>query len=84
MEYACVLCHGKAITSGHLPADFIRLHARGMPLSAACSSEGEESETIRKALKKTSGNKSRAAGILGISRRTIYRKIEKYGIHASV
>ncbi|OQA51828.1 MAG: global DNA-binding transcriptional dual regulator Fis [Candidatus Omnitrophica bacterium ADurb.Bin292] len=33
---------------------------------------------IRETLKETRGNKSKAAEKLGISRRTLYRKIEEY------
>ena len=39
-----------------------------------------EKEYIRKALEEMRGNKSLAAKKLGISRRTLYRKIEEYGI----
>src|SRR5205823_6477891 len=36
-----------------------------------------ESEQIRKVLAATGGNKSRAAQILGIERKTLYRKLER-------
>lgn len=39
-----------------------------------------ESEQIRKVLAATGGNKSRAAKILGIERKTLYRKLERMGI----
>ncbi len=39
-----------------------------------------ESELIRKTLEKCSGNKSLASQCLGISRKTLYEKIERYGI----
>ncbi len=38
---------------------------------------GAESEQIRKVLAATGGNKSRAAQILGIERKTLYRKLER-------
>jgi transcriptional regulator of acetoin/glycerol metabolism len=36
-----------------------------------------EADQIRKVLAVTSGNKSRAARILGIERKTLYRKLER-------
>ena len=39
-----------------------------------------EREMIKKALTKTNGNKRKAAKMLGLSERTLYRKINKYGL----
>ena len=39
-----------------------------------------EADQIRKVLAATNGNKSRAARILGIERKTLYRKIERMGL----
>ena len=39
-----------------------------------------ERQAIERALRKTGGNKTRAAKLLGIGLRTLYRKIEKYKI----
>jgi transcriptional regulator with PAS, ATPase and Fis domain len=41
---------------------------------------GAEMEQIRKVLAATGGNKSRAARILGIERKTLYRKLERTGM----
>jgi len=39
-----------------------------------------EKEHIRRALNLCSGNKTKAAKMLGISLRNLYRKIERYGL----
>ncbi len=41
---------------------------------------GTEAEQIKKVLLATNGNKSRAARILGIERKTLYRKLERLGM----
>jgi DNA-binding NtrC family response regulator len=44
------------------------------------SLEAVEEEYIKMILKKADGHKSKAASILGIDRRTLYRKLKQYGI----
>ncbi|MBO4621999.1 MAG: hypothetical protein J5635_04945 [Paludibacteraceae bacterium] len=46
--------------------------------------ETRESESIRRALVRNHGSRKRAAEDLQISERTLYRKIEKYGIMKEV
>jgi len=48
--------------------------------SAGESLADTEAEQIRRVLAATGGNKSRAAKILGIERKTLYRKLERMGL----
>ena len=47
---------------------------------AASSHESKERQSIETALAQTGGNLTRAAGLLGISRQALYRRMEKYEI----
>lgn len=40
-----------------------------------------EKEAITEALSLTSGNKTRAAGLLGVSIKTLYNKLHEYGMN---
>ncbi len=80
IERAFVLCHQSTITMDHLPEEL--LSGSRSPMGGAYPlTEDEEVSSILSALEKTAGNKSRAARLLGFSRKTIYRKIEKYNLH---
>jgi DNA-binding NtrC family response regulator len=48
--------------------------------SASDTLADTEAEQIRRVLAATNGNKSRAAKILGIERKTLYRKLERMGL----
>lgn len=79
MEHAFVLCHGGVITLEHLPAeirDYEKTEKTAIPKIRAKGSNGDEE--ILNALNKVRWNKTKAARLLGISRRTIYRKIDLY------
>ena len=81
IEHAFIRCHEEAISVKHLPAEFRKL--QGSADGSVSMTGDQEAEAIRRALHKVRWNKSRAAGLLGISRRTIYRKMQKYGIALS-
>ena len=48
--------------------------------TAAQATAKAEQEAIRKALTETDGNREKAAELLGIGRKTLYRKLRQYGI----
>jgi len=76
MEHAFVLCHGGLITLEHLPSeigDYGRTDR--MTVQEAHTHGLNGAQEILNALNKAHWNKSKAARLLGISRRTIYRKI---------
>ncbi len=79
LEHAFILCRGKVITLEHLPAvirDF-GVAEKTKAGEKAASKKPTSEQKIQEALNKTGGNKAKAARLLGINRRTLYRKISK-------
>lgn len=79
LEHAFVRCRQGVITVEYLPPEFCKIALR---VNSGNSLDGEQQEArqIHQALVKTNWNKTRAAEILGMSRRTIYRKMDQYKI----
>ena len=79
IERSCLLCEGHLLTEGDLARSLA-----GKPTATTASDEPPAgppptAEQVREALDSTGGNKSLAAQKLGISRRALYRLIDKYG-----
>ena len=55
-------------------------HRPTIEVEESLSIEEKEKSLIRKALEKHKGKRKKAARELGISERTLYRKINEYGI----
>ena len=74
-----VLSQGGQIDVGDVP-DFSRAPTVSPALQVVPSGTLEETEKARilAALEQVHGNRSRAAQVLGISRRTLYRKLDEY------
>lgn len=70
LEYAMVRTQGSIVQLDCLPGDMVK----------KCMERNNPVEVITLALLGSGGNKSRAARALGIDRKTLYRKIEEYGI----
>ena len=82
IRYATLLAVGDCITCKELPEE---MRQPGLPEPAATSSlkdETHERNLIMKALQEADNNKTVAARILGIDRKTLYNKLKLYGIIA--
>ncbi|EFK08697.1 PAS domain S-box protein [delta proteobacterium NaphS2] len=84
IEYAFVLCPGHEILENHLPPNIIGRNRTPSAKQRKRARAGSlEKETILEALKKTNGNKTEAAGILGISRVTLWKRLKEYDIQVN-
>ncbi|MEE9215366.1 MAG: sigma-54-dependent Fis family transcriptional regulator [Thermodesulfobacteriota bacterium] len=75
LEHSFVVCKNTVITVEDLPDEF-----REIESAPSVDERSSEYNTILQALEKTHWNKTNAANLLGISRRTIYNKIKEYNI----
>jgi transcriptional regulator with PAS, ATPase and Fis domain len=77
MERLTILAPGGRIDAAAVRQAIEQMDSRE---SASESLADTETEQIRRVLAATNGNKSRAAKILGIERKTLYRKLERMGL----
>lgn len=75
LEHAFIRCHAGVIELQHLPPDIVSLAD-----SPAASTVGDECQSIYAALDRTDWNKAKAARLLQIDRKTLYRKMERWNI----
>jgi sigma-54 dependent transcriptional regulator, acetoin dehydrogenase operon transcriptional activator AcoR len=81
LEHACVLCPGAEILVAHLPREFSATSCALPPLSTRPASRGGLTrEAVRTALAQAGDNRSRAARLLGVDRRTLYRNMARLGL----
>src|SRR5213593_3187841 len=85
IERAVVFCRGEKITLRELPANVRADGAGAAPMDAApvlepinMTVEEAEKQLIIRALKECNGNRTLAARKIGISRRTLHRKLHTY------
>ncbi|MCK5706208.1 MAG: sigma-54-dependent Fis family transcriptional regulator [Candidatus Aureabacteria bacterium] len=79
IESIVILSKNEKITKKDIPENIIKNTEGHSSLSSGdMNVKNQEKELILKALKETGNNKTKAAEILGISRKTIHRKIKEY------
>jgi PAS domain S-box-containing protein len=80
MEHACLLCSGGVIVMEHLPADLTAFMGDGRPSMPPGEPSNIDKRDILDAIERADGNKSKAARLLGVNRKTLYRKMHKLGV----
>ncbi|MBS3779129.1 MAG: sigma-54-dependent Fis family transcriptional regulator [Desulfovermiculus sp.] len=90
VERAVILSPGEYISEQDLPANIgqrpqEKTHSQKQDIQSAGegSLDDLEKAAVSRALAQAEGNKSEAARLLGITRRTLYNKLEKYGLDYS-
>jgi PAS domain S-box-containing protein len=79
LEHAFIVCSRSVIAMDDLPVE-LRDFQAAEPCMATGVGVRDDREAILEALEKTDWNKAKAARVLGLSRQTMYRRIEEYGI----
>jgi two-component system response regulator AtoC len=89
IERACILADGGWVTERELKQSTSRLAAVPVPFLSGTSMLGEDDDVrlsarerdhIRQVLERSGGNKMAAARMLGLDRRTLYRRLDRYGL----
>jgi DNA-binding NtrC family response regulator len=89
LERAQILCEGSLITPDDLPEDLTAPSQHGGPAASAPGAapesaprtlEGVERAHLMEVLRECGGNKVRAARALGVSRRALYRLLDRHGL----
>ena len=82
VKRAVLLSEGEYISSSCLPSEVLAArHEEKSEENYSLFKNKNEQEMILDALEKTHGNKSKAARMLSIDRKTLYNKLKQYGIN---
>ncbi|RMH35895.1 MAG: PAS domain S-box protein [Nitrospirae bacterium] len=87
IEHAFVTMSGDCITLFDLPVEIRQSSCQQIhsPLSSTLSpGEHDERKRIVEALRQTGGNRTKAAQLLGYSRVTLWKKLQKFNLHPSL
>jgi transcriptional regulator with PAS, ATPase and Fis domain len=77
MERLTILAPGGRVDGPAVRAAIDQMDARDQTTESLADTEADQ---IRRVMAATNGNKSRASKILGIERKTLYRKLERMGL----
>jgi len=81
LEHICILCKDSTITVDDLPTDFTDLAGPETPFGIG---DADTPQAILLALEEAKWNKTHAAHLLGISRRTLYHKLEEHNMMENI
>jgi DNA-binding NtrC family response regulator len=84
IQHASILARGEEIELGHLPPEISgrapEPNTDNIPQSLATAMEQYEKELILRTIRGTGEKRQRAAKLLGISRKSLWKKLTKYGL----
>jgi transcriptional regulator with PAS, ATPase and Fis domain len=80
IEYAFVICQGNRIELHHLPPQYSEIKRPSHNVSKIVLFDSAESDVIRSVLKRNNDSRTKAAKELGISRQTLWRKMNRLGL----
>lgn len=80
LEHAFVICRDPLIQLKHVPLDMRSTETLPISHRVAPMHYVDDKESIIKVLDKVDWNKAKAARLLGISRKTMYRRLERFNI----
>jgi transcriptional regulator of acetoin/glycerol metabolism len=63
-----------------LPTDLLAFAESESALKVSGNSSGVSREDLVSAIERAEGNKSKAAKLLGVNRKTLYRKMHQFGV----
>ena len=86
VEHGIICATGKKVVTDSLPQDVYNFcHKNGQvkdtPLLSDDNEEFEQRDSIMTALRRSNGSKAMAARILGIDRSTLWRRMQRLGLH---
>jgi DNA-binding NtrC family response regulator len=87
IERALIVCSGRIIGKHDLPEEFqsiAQVDSGYLKIRVGTTLDEMERELIVRTIEFAGGNKTRAAQILGVSAKTLYNKLERYGTQGGI